>query len=135
MARKPAGALPARRDAARDFRQVDRRPLEMDLAAGDAADLEEIVYQPCHMRRLAGDQRLRIIDHLRLVAPDAQELGRCRQRGERVSQLVAEHRQEFVLRPVGGAQRRFALADGDARALQRRAELADLVDARLRWRH
>ncbi len=78
--------------------------LDLDLAAGDAGDVEEVVDQPGQVADLALDHRAlarRALAHL-----DQLEGGE--DRGQGVPQLVAEHGEELVLAAAG----RLGLAAG-----------------------
>ena len=75
--------------------EIDDPALERDLAGLDARHLEEIVHQPRELAALARDDRRR---PLRLGRRAQEQLGRGVDRGERVSQLVPEHREELIAR-------------------------------------
>ena len=114
--------------------QVERLALQPDLAAGDAPDLEQVVHQARHLLDLAGEDRADGLDHVGPARRRLEQVRGVRHRGERVAQLVAEHRQELVLGAVGGAQRLLgrllpvlALADRRSRLFERAHQLAQLV--------
>ena len=99
-------------------REVQALLAQLQLAARDARDLQQVVEQPRHVLDLAVDDVLR---------PLQLRLGRVRRladprrvtdRRERVAQLVGEGREELVLAPVRRAQRVLGtFARGDVGAL------------------
>ena len=96
----------------RERRDRDGRLPELDLSLGDARDVEEVIHEPRHVAHLA-------LDDLVLGSRGsarAQEREGGRDRGERVAELVRQHREELVLR----ARRRLELAHEHG-ALGRRA--------------
>ena len=78
---------------------LDRLPLQLDLAARDARDVEQIVDQPRQVARLPLDQRALLDEDL--LALQAHQVQRRQDRRQRVAQLVPEQRHEFVLGAVG----------------------------------
>ena len=87
--------------------------IELDLAARDARHVEQVVDESSEMPDLAFDH-----GHLaRLDLPQANQLHRRRDRRQRITQFVTEHRQELVLDAVGFGQVALAVAQGIFRAL------------------
>ena len=86
--------------------QVHRLGAQLDLAAGDAADFEQVVDQAGELIGLAHGHRQRgaVGAGQRLAA--RQQPVRVGQRRQRVAQLVGQHGKELVLAPVGLGQRR-----------------------------
>ena len=120
-----------------DVGQVDDLAPQLDLAARDLRDVEQIVDQAGQVVDLPLDHLLLARDRALALVPHQPERGDDRR--QRIAQLVAEHREELVL----GAARRLQLAEQllafglglldqaapleiDRRAIRR------LVDARLR---
>ena len=102
--RQRVGALLEQRaghlDRLRDhLGELDELGLQLDLAARDARDVEQVVDQPRQVVDLALDDGALAL-RARLAAQPHQ-LQRRQDRRQRVAQLVAEHRQELVLRAVG----------------------------------
>ena len=91
---------------------ASRLAAQIDVAARDARDVQQVVDQPREVLHLPLDHVARP-GELRIGqrAP-AHDLDRVADRRERIAQLVREHGEELVLVPVGFLQRRF-----DARAL------------------
>src|SRR5882724_6237816 len=94
-------------------RQVAHRPLNTgrqvqwltsqdDVSAGDVGDIEEIVDQPAEVGDLVANCLPREPGDVVLTPDTVENADRADDGRERVPQLVAQHRQEFVLRPVGG---------------------------------
>ena len=80
--------------------QVERFHLKVDLALADARDVDQVVHQPGQLLNLT-------IDHIRELlelgigpAFDAEDLNGVTDRGERVAQLMPQHRQELILAAV-----------------------------------
>src|SRR5690606_6460565 len=76
----------------------ERGGAERDPAPGDPRDVEEVVHE-------AHEQAGLPLDDLALAQPRVaeaklEELERAHQRRERVAELVAQHGEELVLRPV-----------------------------------
>ena len=111
--------------------QVDTLAAQLDLARGDARDVEQIVDHAREVRDLAlDDAPLARIG--RLVAP-RHDLERGDDRRERVAQLVAEHGEELVLgavRDLGLAQRVPRLAEQAHVVERERRALRELADQR-----
>jgi len=104
--------------------EVEALAVERELAVCDAADVEEIADEPRHVPRLALDHGCRL--H-RLVARRIGDFQHVRGRGEgreRIAQLVAEHRQEFVF----GAARRLHLVHLPRRRAGRHQRAVQLID-------
>ena len=72
---------------------------ELDLAARDARDVEQVVDQARQVPHLALDDRA--LAFAGVDAAQAHQLQRGQDRRQRVAQLVAEHGQELVLGAVG----------------------------------
>ncbi len=88
--------------------------LQLDLAAGDARHVHQVVDQSHHVVRLALHQEQRLLADVRGDLFGAQQADAVADRGEGVAQFVRQYRQELVLAPVGQFQRLFdALAFGD----------------------
>ena len=81
-----------------DALQGHGAPLEPDLPAGDPRNVQEIVHEPRQVLRLAADDLPRLRDQPGIVVPE--ELDCMQDRGERIAQLVREHREELVLAAV-----------------------------------
>ena len=89
--------------------QVDSLSVQLDLAGGDARDIEQVVDESRQVPDLAlDDVPLRRGDS---ALPARHQLERGDDRRQRVAQLVAEHGQEFVLDAAG----RFGLREGRPR--------------------
>ena len=79
-------------------RELDALALELDLAARDARDVEQIVDEA---RAGAATWRSMTPRSRASASPrSSHQLERGEDRRERVAQLVAEHREELVLRAV-----------------------------------
>ena len=74
--------------------------LHLDLAQRDARNVEQIVDQPRELRRLTSDDISGLDDRLVRRLAHLYDLGRERDRGQRIAQLVGQHRQELVLAPI-----------------------------------
>ena len=102
----------------RHLDEVEPPPLEDDLAVGDARDVEEIVDEASEVFRLPVDDAVLLEPRRVRVLPldhgDGQTDG-----AERVSELVAEHRQEGVARLDGLSPLVLALAAADRRVRRR----------------
>ena len=105
---------PARLDGARDhLTERDALQPELDLAAGDARDLQQVVDQPDHVVDLPVHDLERRLERS-LGLRQRQRLQRVANRRERIAQLVRQRGQELVLAPVGLLQRGIgALAGAD----------------------
>ena len=80
---------------------VQRLLLELDLAAIDAGDVEQVVDHVGQVLDLPRDDLLRPRDGLRVGVGPEREPGGVADGGEGIPQLVGEHREEFVLAAVG----------------------------------
>jgi hypothetical protein len=109
----------------RDVAKVGGLRAQRQLAARDPAHVEQVVHESTEVPELA-------LDHL--VAPAhlataggllAQQLHHVPDRGERIAQLVRQHREELVLAPVAIAQRRLGLAQARGRRGQLGRALRD----------
>ena len=96
-------------------RQLDPLLAEFDLASGDAGHVQQVIDQPGHLVYLP-------VDHLRGPLQfryrrtlGTKDLHRIADRGQRVAELVGQHRQELVLAAVGLLERRQEprILDGD----------------------
>ena len=103
--------------------QIDRSLPQHDAAARDARDVEQVVEQPRHVVGLARDDRARlaagVVGPLRVV----EHAGGAEDRGQRIAQLVRQHRQELLapphavlnlllrLAPLGDVEERHDRAD------------------------
>jgi hypothetical protein len=61
---------------------------ELELAARDARDIEQVVEQPRHVDCLAADHRVALLDDRRSNFDSSIKLVALRTRGERIAQLV-----------------------------------------------
>ena len=82
-----------------DVTDLDGLGPELDLAARDARDIEQIVDQPDQVSGLALDDRPLFLEHR--FAAQAHELQRGQHRRQGIAKLVSQHRQELVLRAIG----------------------------------
>ena len=108
---------PAGFDGAMDHgRQVLAFLPQLDLAAGDARDVQQIVHQPHHVQQLAVHHLAGPLPADRVVGGHADQLQRGPDRRQRIAQLVGQDRQELVLLPVGvaGVAVQPRVLDGDA---------------------
>ena len=80
-----------------DRGEVDARPSNLDLVAGEPRGVEQVVDEPYELLELALENRqgtpVAVPTHF-------QQLQRVAHRGKRVPQLVGERRQELPLPPV-----------------------------------
>src|SRR3569623_3476249 len=81
-------------------RELHGPTIELDLVAGNARDIEQVVDQTREVLDLAFDDP--VLACPRAVALQLHQLNGGEDRRERVAQLVAEHREEVVLRAVRG---------------------------------
>jgi hypothetical protein len=81
--------------------EVDQLLADIDLAAGDAGDIEQIVDQVRHLARLALEHFAYALDRLGTVGAQAHDFQAGADRGHRVAQLVRQHRQEFAAVAAG----------------------------------
>ena len=98
---------------------LDDLGLQLDAAAGDAGDVEQVVHQAREVVDLPLDDRAFAL-RSRLAA-QLHQLQRRQDRRQRIAQLVSEHREELVLGPV--------------RALRGHAQAVDLLARRHLRRH
>ena len=81
-------------------KHVDRATLQRNLARNGTPHVEQVFDDPAQMRRLSGDHVLGELT-LRSVRTRALQQVYCiGDRRQRIAQLVAEHREKFVLRPA-----------------------------------
>ena len=79
-------------------KHVDRATLQRNLARNGAPHVEQVLDDAGQVRRLSRDHVLGELP-LRIVRPRALQQVYCvRDRGQRVAELVAEHREKLVLR-------------------------------------
>jgi hypothetical protein len=91
--------------------QLDRLLPDLDLAAGDAGDVEQIVQQACEVLHLALEDAHVALRHL---AAHPEDLESRHDRRQGVAELVTEHGQELVLRAARGLRldpRGFSLGE------------------------
>ena len=79
--------------------ELEAPPFELDLAARQARYVEQIVDQPDHVRDLALEDLPFPREGLRVARLHQFQCGQ--RRGQRIPQLVAEHREELILRAAG----------------------------------
>ena len=90
-----------------DRRQRHALAAELQLAVRDAGKVEEVVDQPHHVRDLPLDHAPGALAprlFLRRVARPGEDLGRARERRQRIAELVRERREERILPAVRLAQ-------------------------------
>ena len=81
-------------------KHVDRATLQRNLPRNGAPHVQQVLDDAAQVRRLSRDHVLGELP-LRTVRPRAlQQVDRVRDRGQRIAQLVAEHREKLVLRPA-----------------------------------
>ena len=116
----------------RDLVQVEDLVLQFDQAARDARDVQQVVDQLRHVAHLARDDVAGLQAQPLVHFGQAQELGRARDRRQRIAQFVRQHREELVLHLVValGLGARGALAGQQLFAFLRRA-LGHVVQARI----
>ena len=124
--------VPGRRPL-HDRRHVDRIPAQLQGAAVDARQVEQVVDEPREARTIALDDLLRASDARIVSARHAlQQLDRAADRRERVAQFMGERREERSLALLENAERRggfLALGDVETRA-DIAGKLARAVEAR-----
>ena len=86
-----------RGDHARD---VDRLDLELDLAAGDARYIEQIVDETHQLAKLAADHACCPRELAGILLAVAQDVNRIADRRKRIAKLVREHGKELVLSAI-----------------------------------
>ena len=104
------------------LRELDRAPLEDDLAERHPGDVEKVVDQMGELSVLSRDDLAGARGGLRRRILGVEHAHRVRDGGERVAQLVAQHGEEMVL----AAARRFGFGAGRLLA----GEQARLLDGR-----
>ena len=81
--------------------EVDVLSMELDMAARDAGNVEQVVDQARHVADAALD-RVACLDASRLLAANrVEDLDPVGERRQRIAQLVGEGRQKLILPPVG----------------------------------
>ncbi len=100
-----------------DFGELDGAAAQLHLSARDARHVEQVLDEADQVPRLPLDDPPLLLGGV--DAAQAQQLERREDRRERIAQLVAEHRQEFVLG-----------ATGDLRVAPRPRQLRHVVDDR-----
>ena len=93
-------------------------PLQLDLVAGDARDVQQVVDEAREMRGLPLQDAAHLPDGRRLVGARAKNRRDVEDRRERIAQLVRQHREELVLAPVRLQQQRLAVEELAMRDLQ-----------------
>ena len=83
-----------------DAAQGDLLLAQLNPASGDAGDFQQIIDQMRQLPQLTLDDMARLLLQGRFALLQTQQLHRVGQGGQRVAQLMAEHRQKFVLAPV-----------------------------------
>ena len=81
--------------------EVHRAARQHDVAAGNAREVEQVADQPPEVGDLVADRAARAVRDRVVTADAIEHAHRADDDRERVAQLVAQHRQELVLRPVG----------------------------------
>src|SRR5207249_2797181 len=81
--------------------EVHRATRQHDVAAGNAREVEQVADQPPEVGDLVADRAARAVRDRVVTADAIEHAHRADDDRERVAQLVAQHRQELVLRPVG----------------------------------
>ncbi len=134
---EPAGRAPHPDGARDDLAEVDRLADEGHPAGRDAAHLEEVVDETGEMLALSADHAVRLLGHRLIGLRDVQQGDSARDGAQRVSELVSQHRQELVLRPVrplglrlGGSRRLRSLLDGVGGGDQGGVDAPDLAEMR-----
>ena len=97
-AARPAAAPCPRRDRSAS-RSLEPAPDQIDLAARQPRDVEQVVHQPRHVRDLALEDLALTLQ--RGAAAQLHQLEGRQRRRQRIAQLVAEHRQEPILGAAG----------------------------------
>ena len=84
--------------------EVGSLSTQLDMAAGDAGDVEQVVDQARHMIDAALDRVARCDRFPLPTADHVEDMDSIAQRRQRIAQLVREGRQKLVLPPIGGRQ-------------------------------
>ena len=100
--------------------ELDALPAELQFAARNSRDLQQVVDQPHEVGQLAFEHAARLLRHRRLALARFQQLDRVANGSQRVAEFVSQRRQKFVLPPVRVLERllrAFFLRDifGDSR--------------------
>ena len=82
-----------------DVRDLDQLPAKIDLPSGNARDVQQVVHEADQMPNLPIDDRALLRGAA--VAAKRHQLKGGENRRQRVPQLVSQHGEELVLRPVG----------------------------------
>ncbi len=98
--RKRSRRLKGRDDVPHARFELERAPLDQDLAGHDAADVEQIVDEPLEVSGLPVDDARRELELRRGALRGTDDRGGIGHGRERVAQLVPQHRQELVLGAV-----------------------------------
>ena len=125
-----AGGTPFRApcadDAGNERGKIEALELQMCLASDDTAEIEEILDHARHMGDLAFDDFPSLAADVGIQIVAAQNRRGRRERGERIAKLVAQRRDEFVLRAIGRLNRilfapieKMTLAHGLVRLFER----------------
>ncbi len=93
-----SGGLHGLRD---EPRHVRGDQLQLDGAAGDARDVQQVIDQPGHVLDLPFDDGPHTGRDAGVALGEREELRGGPDRGERRAELVREHREELVFPPVG----------------------------------
>src|SRR5689334_12321414 len=97
-------ALPGIDDFSGDRGEIERSTLQAHFSAGHPSDFQKIVDKARHVLDLTRQNVTDLLQYLRLVCRDLEKLSDVRHRRERIAELVCEHRQKLVFRPIRGAQ-------------------------------
>ena len=103
--------VPARRkqnvvglgDSRDDLGHIHLRLLQLNATARDAGNVEQIIDQPLHQRRLLANDLERFVKSCFARFEQLGQFAGVRDRRQRVSQLVPEHRQELIFPPLAVA--------------------------------
>src|SRR4029078_991512 len=79
-------------DAFDDIAKIEQLALQRDLAARDAADVEQIVDEPRQLARLPRDDLACPFGRGEIVRPKRRDVQRALDRREWIAELVREHR-------------------------------------------
>ena len=89
-----------------DRREIEHLPAQRDLPLAHARDVEQVVEQPLHVPDLPPDHLAGHRRGLGVVRGQAEDLDGAEDGRHGIAQLVRQHRQEFVLAPIGLLQLR-----------------------------